>query len=82
MIFSTDGRNAGSDYMSWTRLGYPSAFACEGDPLHGGFPGDFDPYVHGDKDVIDIDDERGVFSFDVSCEFWQTGVNSRPREER
>lgn len=52
--------------MSWTRLGYPSAFACEGDPLHGGFPGDFDPYIHGDKDVIDIDDDRGVFSFNVS----------------
>jgi hypothetical protein len=47
-------------------MGYPSAFACEGDPLHGGFPGDFDPYVHGDKDVIDVDDEHGVFSFDVS----------------
>jgi Zn-dependent M28 family amino/carboxypeptidase len=59
-------RNAGSDYMSWTRNGYPSAFATEGDPLKGGFPGDFDPYVHTDKDVMDIDNDRGVFSIDVS----------------
>lgn len=52
--------------MSFTRNGYPSAFATEGDPLRGGFPGDFDPYVHTDRDRMDVDDETGVFSIDVS----------------
>jgi hypothetical protein len=52
--------------MSYTQLGYPAAFASEGDPLHGGFPGDFDPYVHGVNDTMDVDDEHGYFSLDVS----------------
>jgi bacterial leucyl aminopeptidase len=53
--------------MSYTRLNYPAAFASEGNPLHGGgFPGDFDPYVHGVNDTMDIDDETGFFSLDVS----------------
>ena len=52
--------------MSWTRLGYPSAFATEGDPMKGGFPGDFDPYVHSAKDTMDINNDQGVFSIDVS----------------
>jgi len=52
--------------MSFTQLGYPAAFASEGDPLHGGFPGDYDPYVHTVKDTMDVDDESGVFSIDVS----------------
>lgn len=60
--------NAGSDYMSYTRLNYPAAFAAEGNPLAGGFPGDFDPYVHGVKDTMDVDDETGYFSLDVSLE--------------
>lgn len=58
---------AGSDYMSYTKLGYPAAFASEGNPLSGGkFPGDYDPYVHGVNDTMDVDDESGVFSLDVS----------------
>jgi hypothetical protein len=32
----------------------------------GGFPGDFDPYIHGVNDTMDIDDATGVFSIDVS----------------
>jgi leucyl aminopeptidase len=59
-------RNAGSDYMSYTQLGYPAAFAAEGNPVKGGFPGDFDPYVHGVNDTMDVDDETGFFSLDVS----------------
>ncbi len=58
--------NAGSDYMSFTNFGFPAAFASEGDPTSGGFPGDFDPYIHGVNDTMDIDDERGFFSLDVS----------------
>jgi len=59
---------AGSDYMSFTQNGYPSAFASEGNPLaSGGFPGDYDPYVHTVKDTMDVDDEQGYFSVDVSC---------------
>lgn len=58
---------AGSDYMSYTQNGYPSAFATEGDPVRGGsFPGDFDPYVHTVKDTMHVDDATGVFSVDVS----------------
>jgi leucyl aminopeptidase len=53
--------------MSFTQLNYPAAFASEGNPLaNGGFPGDFDPYVHGVKDTMDVDDETGYFSLDVS----------------
>ena len=53
--------------MSYTQLNYPSAFASEGNPLAGGdFPGEFDPYVHGVNDTMDIDDATGVFSLDVS----------------
>ncbi len=52
--------------MSYTHLNYPAAFATEGNPLaHGGFPGDFDPYVHGVNDTMDVDDEHGFFSLDV-----------------
>lgn len=52
--------------MSYTKLGYPAAFASEGNPLAaGGFPGEFDPYVHSVKDTMDVDDETGVFSVDV-----------------
>jgi leucyl aminopeptidase len=52
--------------MSFTQLGYPSAFASEGDPsAHGGLPGDFDPYVHSVKDTMDVDDETGKFSLEV-----------------
>lgn len=52
--------------MSYTRLGYPAAFASEGNPLRDGkFPGDYDPYVHGVNDTMDVDDETGVFSLEV-----------------
>lgn len=49
--------------MSFTELGYPAAFASEGDPISG----EFDPYVHGVRDTMDVNDETGVFSLDVSC---------------
>lgn len=53
--------------MSYTKLGYPAAFASEGNPLAGGrFPGDFDPYVHSVRDTMDVNDETGYFSLDVS----------------
>ncbi|KAJ6444570.1 peptidase [Purpureocillium lavendulum] len=52
--------NAGSDYMSFTKVGYPAAFATEGNPMAGGgLPGDYDPYVHGVGDTLDVDDETG-----------------------
>lgn len=52
--------------MSYTKLGYPSAFASEGDPLAGGkFPGDYDPYIHGVGDTMHVDDKTGRFSIDV-----------------
>lgn len=53
--------------MSFTLNNYPAAFASEGNPLAGGgFPGNFDPYVHGVNDTMDINDDTGVFSIDVS----------------
>jgi leucyl aminopeptidase len=53
--------------MSYTQLGYPAAFASEGNPKAGGsFPGEFDPYVHGVCDTMWVDDETGYFSVDVS----------------
>lgn len=56
--------------MAFTKLGFPAAFASEGNPLAGGkFPGEYNKYVHGVKDTMDVDDETGVFSLDVSS-FW------------
>ena len=53
--------------MAYTLLNYPSAFASEGNPIvNGKFPGDYDPYIHGVGDTMDIDDETGYFSVDVS----------------
>lgn len=56
---------AGSDYMSYTKAGFPATFAAEGNPVAGG-GGEFDPYVHGVNDRMDVDDETGYFSIDVS----------------
>lgn len=53
--------------MSYTKAGFPATFAAEGNPVAGGFPGEFDPYVHTVKDTMEIEDENvGVFSIDVS----------------
>ncbi|KAH8172477.1 peptidase family m28 domain-containing protein [Sarocladium implicatum] len=68
------GPNAGSDYMSFTQLGFPASFASEGNPMKGGFPGEYDPYVHGIHDTMDIDDERGVFSFDHMARFSELAI--------
>lgn len=34
--------------------------------MAGGFPGEFDRYVHTEKDTMDVDDETGYFSIEVS----------------
>ncbi|KAI1322167.1 peptidase family M28 [Xylariaceae sp. FL0255] len=66
---------AGSDYMSFTQNGYPSAFASEGDPLgKKGFPGDMDPYVHTVNDTMDVDDELGYFSLDHMARFTELAI--------
>ncbi|KAK4158943.1 Zn-dependent exopeptidase [Cladorrhinum sp. PSN259] len=68
------GPNAGSDYMSYTMYKYPSAFATEGDPMNGGFPGDMDPYVHTAMDRMDVDDDRGYFSLDHMARFTELAI--------
>ncbi|KAJ5220240.1 peptidase family M28 [Penicillium chermesinum] len=69
------GPSAGSDYMSYTLLNYPAAFASEGNPLaNKGFPGKYDPYIHGSHDIIDIDDEKGYFSFDHMARFTELAL--------
>ncbi|CZT42624.1 uncharacterized protein RSE6_02555 [Rhynchosporium secalis] len=66
---------AGSDYMSYTQLKYPAGFASEGNPLAGGgFPGDYDPYVHGTHDTMDIDDATGYFSLDHMARFTELAL--------
>ncbi|TDZ18663.1 Leucine aminopeptidase 1 [Colletotrichum orbiculare MAFF 240422] len=65
---------AGSDYMSYTKLGFPATFASEGNPVAGGFPGEFDPYVHTSKDTIDVDDDYGYFSFAHMARFSELAV--------
>ncbi|KAF6832150.1 peptidase family m28 [Colletotrichum musicola] len=65
---------AGSDYMSYTKLGFPAAFASEGNPVAGGFPGEFDPYVHTDRDTMDVDDQYGVFSIDHMARFSELAI--------
>lgn len=56
--------------MSFTLAGFPSCFATEGNPGDASNSqdgmGDMDPYVHTSGDIIDIDNEAGTFSFDVS----------------
>jgi leucyl aminopeptidase len=53
--------------MSYTQLNYPSSFASEGNPVAGGgFPGEYDPYVHGVNDTMWVNDKTGYFSVDVS----------------
>lgn len=53
--------------MSYTQLNYPATFASEGNPnAGGGFPGEYDPYVHGINDTMWVNDETGYFSVDVS----------------
>ncbi|KAJ2986288.1 hypothetical protein NUW58_g5101 [Xylaria curta] len=66
---------AGSDYMSFTKNGFPSAFASEGNPLADGRRmGDFDPYVHTAKDTMDVDDDLGYFSFDHMARFSELAI--------
>lgn len=65
---------AGSDYMSYTKLGFPATFASEGNPVAGGFPGEFDPYVHTVNDTMDVDDETGYFSFDHMARFTELAI--------
>ncbi|KAK8058251.1 peptidase family M28 [Apiospora phragmitis] len=74
LITTLDPRG-GSDYMSYTKLGYPSAFATEGDPSAGGvFPGDYNPYMHTVNDTMYVDDETGKFSFDHMAEFCKLAI--------
>lgn len=70
VIVSALQPGAGSDYMSWTAGGYPSAFAAEGDPLDDAF----DPYLHTSRDRMDVDDERGTFSLEHMKEFSKLAV--------
>ncbi|KAH7308620.1 peptidase [Stachybotrys elegans] len=66
---------AGSDYMSFTENGYPAAFASEGNPMGGGkLFGEFDPYIHGVGDTMDIDDETGKFSIDHMARFSELAI--------
>ncbi|KAI0423869.1 peptidase family M28 [Xylaria sp. FL1042] len=66
---------AGSDYMSFTQNGFPSAFASEGNPItNGRFPGDCDPYVHTINDTMDVDDDLGYFSFDHMARFSELAI--------
>lgn len=65
-IIANKTSGAGSDYMSYTQLGYPAAFASEGNPSAGLLIGEYDPYVHTEQDTMHVDDEAGVFSLEVS----------------
>ncbi|KAI7773361.1 hypothetical protein LA080_011110 [Diaporthe eres] len=65
---------AGSDYMSYTKMGFPATFASEGNPVAGGFPGEFDPYVHTENDTMYVDDETGHFSFDHMARFSELAI--------
>ncbi|KAF8862856.1 Zn-dependent exopeptidase [Acephala macrosclerotiorum] len=66
---------AGSDYMSYTQLNYPAGFASEGNPLSNGkFPGDYNPYIHGVNDTMDVDDETGFFSLDHMARFSELAI--------
>ncbi|KAJ5404340.1 peptidase family M28 [Penicillium cosmopolitanum] len=67
--------NAGSDYMSYTQLNYPASFASEGNPVAGGgFPGEYDPYVHGINDTMWVNDKTGYFSVDHMARFSELAI--------
>ncbi|OJJ42332.1 hypothetical protein ASPZODRAFT_77068 [Penicilliopsis zonata CBS 506.65] len=68
------GAAGSSDHAQYTRLGYPATFACEGNPMAGVFPGDFDPYIHGVHDTMDIDDQAGYFSLDHMARFTELAI--------
>ncbi|KUI64257.1 Leucine aminopeptidase 1 [Cytospora mali] len=72
-VYELDPR-AGSDYMSYTKLGYPASFASEGNPVAGGFPGEMDPYVHTMNDTMDVDDETGWFSIEHMARFAELAI--------
>ncbi|EHK40146.1 uncharacterized protein TrAtP1_006198 [Trichoderma atroviride] len=61
---------AGSDYMSYTQLGYPAAFASEGNPAAG----EYDSYIHTDKDTMNVDDETGIFSIEHMARFSELAI--------
>lgn len=64
--------------MSFHQLKFPAVFASEGNPSEGGgSPGEFDPYIHGVKDTMDVNDETGYFSIDVSFSFPSLLVTSK-----
>ncbi|KAG7562264.1 hypothetical protein FFLO_02252 [Filobasidium floriforme] len=56
-------KGAGSDYMSFSRAGFPAAFATEADPMAGLF----DPFVHTVADRMDL--STGEFSFEHMLQF-------------
>ncbi|KAH8658199.1 hypothetical protein BX600DRAFT_500185 [Xylariales sp. PMI_506] len=66
--------SAGSDYMSFTKFGYPSAYASEGDPMHGGFPGDMNPFFHTENDTMTLNTTHGYFSIDHMARFSELAI--------
>ncbi|TFB02637.1 Leucine aminopeptidase 1 [Trichoderma ghanense] len=76
-IYRLPSSGAGSDYMSYTQLGYPAAFASEGNPSAGEAEagnGEFDPYIHTEKDTMHIDDETGIFSLEHMARFSELAI--------
>lgn len=61
------GRGLGSDHIAFTRYGFPSTMGAEGNPATGGPAlGEFCPYIHSANDTMNLDDEFGYFSVEVS----------------
>lgn len=57
----------GSDQSSFTKFGFPATLGSEGNPVvQGRYLGNLDPYIHTSNDTMDINDETGYFSIDVS----------------
>lgn len=55
--------------MPFARLGYPTAVASEGNPAVKGKPlGDLNPHLHTVNDTMNVDDENGKYSIEVSKE--------------
>lgn len=54
--------------MPFARLGYPTAVASEGNPaVRGKVFGDLNPYLHTVNDTMNIDNDKGKYSIEVSA---------------
>jgi len=66
-------KDGGSDYMIWSRAGFPATMATESDASEDMKWG-FNPHVHTARDRMDVDDQYGIFSIDHMARFAELAI--------